>query len=63
VAAPLADAIDAGATVLPRSVAFNQRVETTFGALGPLTQDPLASVGLGDLTTIAGLAYPTIAQL
>jgi virulence factor Mce-like protein len=63
VAAPLAEAIDAGATVLPRSVAFNQRVETTFGALGTLTQDPLASVGLGDLTTIAGLAYPTIAQL
>ena len=62
-AKPLADAIDAGATTLARSVAFNQRADDTFAAIGTLTQDPLALVGLGDLTTIAELAYPTVAEL
>jgi virulence factor Mce-like protein len=62
-AKPIADAIDAGATTLPRSVAFNERAETTFRAIGTLSSDPLASVGLGDLTTIAELAYPTVSQL
>jgi virulence factor Mce-like protein len=59
-AAPLADAIDAGVGTLARTPAFNRRVADSFGAIEGLTQDPLAAVGLGDLTTIVELAQPTI---
>jgi hypothetical protein len=61
-AAPLADAIDAGVGTLARSVAFNRRLATSFATIEGLTQDPLASVGLGDLTSIVELAQPTISH-
>jgi virulence factor Mce-like protein len=62
-APPLADAISAGTTTLERSTALNRRLGTTFTNVQALTTDPLALVGLGDLTTISELAAPLVGHI
>ncbi|MFL5843946.1 MAG: MlaD family protein [Solirubrobacteraceae bacterium] len=63
-AAPdLADAFELGTGSLRRSVAFNKRLEPTFEALQEFAEDPLVSLGVRDLTNLAGILRPTIAKL
>jgi virulence factor Mce-like protein len=59
-AGDLADALTVGTPTLDRSVAFNQRLIPAFRALQAFAEDPLAQLGISDLTTFAEIAEPTI---
>jgi virulence factor Mce-like protein len=60
-AAPdLADAFTIGTRTLRRSVALNQRLKPTFTSLANFAQDPMVSLGVGDLTQTANILNPTV---
>ena len=63
-AAPvLADALRVGRGTLTRSIAFNQRLKPTLVALQRFAQDPLVSLGIGDLNHTVTILDPTVAFL
>jgi virulence factor Mce-like protein len=63
-AAPdLAGALEAGTPTLRRSVQLNERLIPTFRALQAFAEDPLARLGVHDLTTTAQILEPTIAHI
>jgi virulence factor Mce-like protein len=62
-AGDLADAFTIGTPTLKRSVAFNNRLKPTFGALQRFAEDPLVALGISDLTSTAKIANPLIAHL
>ena len=59
----LADAFTIGTPTLKRSVAFNNRLKPTFGALQRFAEDPLVALGISDLTSTAKIANPLFAHL
>ncbi len=63
-AAPdLADAFEAGAGSLRRSVALNRRLKPTFAALQRFAEDPLVALGIHDLTNTSQILEPTVTHL
>jgi hypothetical protein len=63
-AAPdLADAFEDGARTLPRTVALNERLTTTFTSLVAFAEDPNTQLGIDDLQTTSDILRPTIANL
>jgi len=63
-AAPdLAAALHIGRFTLLRAIGLNQRLKPVFVALRQLAEDPLAVMGVHDLTRTAGILAPTIAFL
>ena len=60
-AAPdLSEALTVGTPTLYRSVALNERLIPTFQALQAFAENPLAQLGISDLTTFAQIAEPTV---
>jgi hypothetical protein len=49
--------------VLPRSVALNRRLEPTFRSLQEFAEDPMTSLGVNGLRTLAKILNPTVADL
>jgi virulence factor Mce-like protein len=63
-AAPsLADALTVGTPTLKRSVAFNNRLKSTFASLQRFAEDPLVTRGIRDLTSTVNILAPTLAHL
>jgi len=60
---PLADALEVGTPAVRRSVALNRRLVPTFQAVRRFAEDPLSSLGIRGLTTLADLANPIVAEL
>jgi virulence factor Mce-like protein len=58
-AGDLAEALTVGTPTLYRSVAFNQQLIPTFRALQAFAEDPLAQLGITDLTNFATIIEPT----
>jgi|GEM_PF-395588 len=56
-------ALEAGISVLPRTPAFNARVQDVFAALRDLARDPGSNVALNGLTATAGVLAPMIRYL
>ncbi len=60
-AAPdLSRALQTGEPALRRSVALNERLTPTFGALQRFAEDPLSSLGLNGLRTTSEILDPTL---
>ena len=59
----LSDALVIGTRTLPRTVALNRRLEPTFRSIQAFAQDPMAKLGIADLTSTANILRPTIANL
>jgi len=63
-AAPdLADAFEDGTRTLPRTVALNERLTSTFNSLVAFAEDPNTKLGVDDLQTTSDILRPTIAYL
>jgi hypothetical protein len=59
----LADAFEAGAEVLPRTIHFNEDTADVFEALAELSEDPQARAGVDQLGRLASSLRPTIRWL
>src|SRR4051794_21669044 len=59
----LASAFATGTQVLPKTIAFNERVSKLFVALQAFAEDPLTTLGVNDLRNTAAILSPTIADL
>ena len=56
----LADAFEAGADVLPRTVQFNEDTADVFEALAEFSEDPLVERGIDQLGRLASSLRPTL---
>lgn len=59
----LADAFEAGAEVLPRTLRFNEDTADVFEALAEFSEDPLARAGVDQLGRLASSLRPTVRWL